>query len=45
MPIYLRRFYYEKLLDAKKTEKKKMDEHNKKIKSPSFKKPSNSRFK
>ena len=32
MPVYLRRFYYDKLLDAKKTEKKKMDDHNKKEK-------------
>jgi hypothetical protein len=45
MPVYLRRFYYDKLVETKKEEKKKMDDHNKKAKRPSFNKPSMSRFK
>jgi len=35
MPTYLRNFYYNKLIDAKKEEKKANEKANKKIKSPS----------
>ena len=35
MPTYLRNFYYNKLVDAKKAEKKANDKANKNIKSPS----------
>tara|TARA_R100000008_G_scaffold85765_1_gene76577 strand:+ start:601 stop:741 length:141 start_codon:yes stop_codon:yes gene_type:complete len=45
MPVYLRNFYYEELCATKKSEKKKMDEHNRKIKRPSIKSPRTSRFK
>jgi hypothetical protein len=34
MPSYLRSFYYNKLIKAKKEEKKKMDESTKKSKPP-----------
>ena len=33
MPIYLRKFYYNKLLDIKKTEKEQIDKSMKKSKS------------
>ena len=35
MPTYLRNFYYNKLIDAKKEEEKANEKANKKIKSPS----------
>jgi len=35
MPTYLRNFYYNKLLEAKKQEKEAQDKANKKIKPPS----------
>ena len=42
MPVYLRRFYYQKLVDAKKKEKEEMDKVNKKtssISKPNIPKP------
>jgi len=35
MPTYLRNFYYNKLVEAKKKEKEEYDKANKKIKPPS----------
>jgi hypothetical protein len=39
MPVYLRNFYYNQLLDVKKKEKKQMDKANQKnkIKMPKYK--------
>ena len=41
MPIYLRKFYFKKLLDVKKEEKKQIDKVNKKssIHKPNISKP------
>jgi len=36
MPIYLRKFYFNKLLDVKKEEKKQIDKVNKKSPKPNI---------
>jgi len=36
MPIYLRKFYFNKLLDVKKEEKKQIDKANKKSSKPNI---------
>jgi len=42
MPIYLRKFYFKKLLDVKKEEKKQIDKAAKKPSKPNI--PKTSRF-
>ena len=45
MPVYLRKFYYNKLVDAKKTEKEHMEKAQQKNKSKISRPPTNPRFK